>query len=262
MRRLRVVVAGLLERGSAIAFGDGVAETLLVDDALAPGLEAVERRGVEVRGAVSRDRGRRDSAETLDLVLALGLGNNVQRVGFVGGARQLATLGRALEDGLARRRTLDGLARVALDHGRAHRAPADVACEDLGEACRRRTVPAPLRALITKTAALAVRRAICNMGRRGLRGPGLAPAPGRRRRHGQLRRLVGIQGKVLDGPLGVGLACVEIKFQAPHDVVPVTAAARWRPQSLVDFHTGACRACRPCARTPSRRASRRSRHGW
>ena len=56
MRRLRVVVAGLLERGSAIAFGDGVAQTLLVDDALAPGLEAVERRGVEVRGSVPRVR--------------------------------------------------------------------------------------------------------------------------------------------------------------------------------------------------------------
>ena len=103
MRRLRVVVAGLLERRSAIAFGDGVAQTLLVDDALAPGLEAVERRGVEVRGAVPRDRGRRASAETLDLVLALGLGDDVHRVGFMGGARQLAALGRALEDGLARR---------------------------------------------------------------------------------------------------------------------------------------------------------------
>ena len=100
MRRLRVVVAGLLERGSAIAFGDGVAQALLVDDALAPGLEAVERRGVEVRGAVLANRGRRASAETFDLVLALGLGDDVQRVGFMGGARQLATLGRALEDGL------------------------------------------------------------------------------------------------------------------------------------------------------------------
>ena len=86
-----MVVAGLLERDAAIAFGDGVAETLLVDDALAPGLEAVERRGVEVCGAVPANRGRRTSAETLDLVLALGLGDDVQRVGFVGGARQLAT---------------------------------------------------------------------------------------------------------------------------------------------------------------------------
>ena len=215
MRRLRVVVAGLLERRPAVGFGDGVAQTLLVDDALAPGLEAVERRGVEVRGAVPRDRGRRASAETLDLVLALGLGDDVQRVGFVGGARQLAALGRALADGLARRWTLDDLARVALDHGPAHRAPADVAREDLGEG---RAVPAPLRALVAEAAALAVRRPVGNVCRRGLRGPRLAPAPRRRRRHGQLRRLVGIQGKVLDGPLGVGLACVEIKFQAPHAI--------------------------------------------
>ena len=87
MRRLRVVVAGLLERRSAIAFGNGVAQALLVDDALAPGLEAVERRGVKVRGAVPRDRGRRASAETLDLVLALGLGDDIHGVRFVGGAR-------------------------------------------------------------------------------------------------------------------------------------------------------------------------------
>ena len=36
--------------------------------------------------------------------------------------RQSVPLGRALEDGLARRRTLDDLARVALDHGRASRS--------------------------------------------------------------------------------------------------------------------------------------------
>ena len=103
---------GLLEYDAAIGFGHGVAETLLVDDAFAPRLEAVERRRVEVRGAVSCDRARRAAAETLDLVFALGLGDDVQRVGFVGGARQLAALGRALADGLARRWTLDGLARV------------------------------------------------------------------------------------------------------------------------------------------------------